>query len=137
MDIYNNVYFKTGGNLKLGSSYSFSTNSSPYAVPKLIGVFEKPLVEFTVSFTLKVDAGAEAKWTKLLIQYGPNVNQVIEQALVPTDAFATYTMTVDPADYTDWTKFQFPIYLGIQSASANAYLEEAMTYCYIQSVTIV
>jgi hypothetical protein len=137
MDLYNNVYFKDNGNLKVGSSYSFSTNSSPYDVPKLIGVFEKPLVEFTVSFTLKVDAGAEGKWTKLLIQYGPNVNQVIEQALTPTDTFATYTMTVDPADYGDWTKFQFPIYLGIQARSANAYLSEAMTYCYIQSVTIV
>jgi len=136
MDLYNNVYFKTGGNLKIGSSYSFSTNSSPYDVPKLIGVLEKPIAEFTVSFTLKVDAGAEAQWTKLLIQYGPNANQLIEQALVPTAAFATYTMTVDPADYSDWTKFQFPIYLGIQARSANAYLEEAMSYCFIESITI-
>ena len=136
LDIYNNVYFKDNGNLKVSSSYSFSINSSPYDVPKLIGVFEKPLVEFTVSFTLKVDAGAEGKWTKLLVQYGPNVNQVIEQALSPTDTFATYTMTIDPANYGDWTKFQFPIYLGIQARSANSYLGEAMTYCYIQSITV-
>ena len=141
MDIYNNIYFKDNGSLKVSSSTNYWNPvlyaGGPVYVWKLIGVIDKPSTPFTVSFTLKVDAGAEAKWDTLAVQYGPNVQHIVEQALTPTSSFATYTMTVDPADYTDWTKFKFPLYFGIRSRSANTYLSEAMTYAYIQSVTIV
>jgi hypothetical protein len=136
VDSKGNIYFKNGGNLKLNSGYSGSTNSSTLHSYKLIGVIEKPTTPFTVSFTLKVDAGAEASWDTLAVQYGPNFDQKIEQALTPTDAFATYTITIDPADYTDWTKFAFPIYFGIRSKTANLYISEVQNYCYIQSITI-
>jgi hypothetical protein len=137
VDSRGNIYFKTGGNLKLNSGYSGSTNSSTLHAYKLIGVLNKPTTPFTVSFTLKVDVGAEASWDTLAVQYGPNFDQKIEQALTPTDAFATYTMTVDPADYSDWTKFAFPVYFGIRSKTANLYISEVQNYCYIQSITIV
>ena len=137
LDALNNIYFKTGGNLKISSATSLSTNNSIFYAWKMIGVTNKPSAEFTVSFTLKVDAGAEANWDKLAIQYGPLASQIIQQALTPTSTFATYTMTVDPADYSDWTNYKNPIYFGIRSKTANVYNEEAMTYCYIQSVTIV
>jgi hypothetical protein len=141
MDIYNNIYFKDNGSLKVSSSTNYWNSvlyaGGPVYVWKLIGVLDKPSTPFTVSFTLKVDAGAEADWDTLAVQYGPNVQHIVEQALTPTDAFATYTMTIDPASYTDWTKFKFPLYFGIRSRSANTYLSEAMTYAYIQSVSLV
>ena len=136
VDAGGNVYFKTGGSLKIASGYSGSTNGSTLHAYKLIGVLEKPTTPFTVSFTLKVDAGAEASWDTLAVQYGPNTNQVVTQALSPTDTFATYTMTVDPATYSDWNKFSFPIYFGIRSKAANLYISEVQSYAYIQSVTL-
>jgi len=141
MDIYNNIYFKNGGSLKVSSSTNYWNPvvyaGGPVYVWKLIGVLDKPSTPFIVSFTLKVDAGAEANWDTLAVQYGPNVQHIVEQALTPTSSFATYTMTIDPADYTDWNKFKFPVYFGIRSRSANTYLSEPMTYAYIQSVTLV
>ena len=137
VDSAGNLYFKTEGLLKIASGYSGSTNSSTLHAYKLIGVIEKPASPFTVSFTLKVDAGAEADWDTLAIQYGPNVNQVIEQALTPTDSFATYTMTIDPASYPEWAKFTFPVYFGIRSKAANLFTSEVQSYAYIQSVSIV
>jgi len=137
MDGYNNLYFKTGGVLKIYSGCAGSTNSSTAHAYKLIGVLDKPQVPFTVSFTLRVDAGAEANWDYLAVQYGPNVNQIVEQALTPTDTFANYTINIDPATYTDWTKFSFPIYFGIRSKAANIYASETPSYAYIQSVSVV
>lgn len=137
VDSSGNVYFKTGGNLKINSGNSGSTNSSVLYAYKVIGVLDKPIVPFTVSFTLKVDTGAEASWDTLAVQYGPNFNQIVEQALTPTDTFATYTMTVDPADYSTWTKFAFPIYFGIRSKAANIFASEVYNYAYIQSITVV
>lgn len=103
----------------------------------MLGVLERPTTEFTVSFTLKVDAGAEASWDTLAVHYGALATNVITQALTPTDTFATYTMTIDPADYADWSSTPFPLYLGIRSKAANLYNSETASYCYIQSVTIV
>ena len=137
MDAYGNLYFKTGGNLKLHSGNSGSTNSSILTAYKVLGVLERPTTEFTVSFTLKVDAGAEASWDTLAVHYGALATNVITQALTPTDEFATYTMTIDPADYADWSSTPFPLYLGIRSKTANLYNSETASYCYIQSVTIV
>jgi hypothetical protein len=137
LDYYGNLYFKTGGNLKLHSGNSGSTNSSVWTAYKVLGVLERPTTEFTVSFTLKVDAGAEASWDTLAVHYGALATNVITQALTPTDTFATYTMTIDPADYADWSSTHFPLYLGIRSKAANLYNSETASYCYIQSVTIV
>jgi hypothetical protein len=136
VDSSGNVYFKTGGSLKINSGNHGSTNSTPLYAYKLIGVLEKPATPFTVSFTLKVDAGAEANWDTLAVQYGPNANQIVEQALTPTSSFATYTMSIDPANYTDWLKFSFPIYFGIRSKAANIFASEVHSYAYIQSVTV-
>jgi hypothetical protein len=136
LDVYGNLYFKTGGNLKLHSGNHGSTNSSIYTSYKGSGVLERPTSEFTVSFTLKVDAGAEAEWDTLAVHYGALATNVITQALTPTDEFATYTMTIDPADYADWSSTPFPMYLGIRSKAANIYNSEVASYCYIQSVTI-
>lgn len=140
MDIYNNIYYKNGGNLKVSSCTNYwgvgLSPGGPVYVWKMIGVIDKPTTPFTVSFNLKVDAGAETQWDYLGIQYGPNVEQIIQQSLTPTSSFATYTMTIDPANYSDWTKFKFPLYFGIRSRSANTYLTESMSYAYIQSITI-
>jgi hypothetical protein len=136
LDFYNNIYFKTPSGLKVSSATSFSSNSSLFYVWKMIGVTSKPTTPFTVSFTLKVDAGKEAEWDTIAVQYGPNTNQIVTQALTPTSSFATYTMTIDPASYADWNKFKFPIYFGIRSKTANTYNDETMSYAYIQSVTI-
>lgn len=137
LDFYNNIYFKTGGNLKVSSGTSFNNNNATaFYIWKMIGVIDKPTTEFTVNFTLKVDAGKEAEWDTLAVQYGPNQSQIVTQALTPTSSFATYSITVDPADYTDWTKFKFPVYFGIRSKTANTYNSETMSYVYIQSVTV-
>jgi hypothetical protein len=136
LDENNNIYFKTGGNLKISSGTSYTTNSSLFYAWKMIGVTDQPAVPFTVTFTLKVDTGKTAEWDKLAIQYGPLDSQIIEQALTPTDSFATYTMTVDPASYSDWSTYKSPIYFGIRSKTANVFDEETMSYCYIQSVTV-
>jgi hypothetical protein len=92
LDYYGNLYFKTGGNLKLHSGNSGSTNNSVWTSYKVLGVLERPTTEFTVSFTLKVDAGAEASWDTLAVHYGALATNVITQALTPTDTFATYTI---------------------------------------------
>jgi len=137
VDYNGSIYFKDNGNLKVSSGTSFSDNSSTFYMWKVIGVIDKPVASFTVTFTLKTDTGAEADWDKLAVQYGPTSTQIIEQALTPTDAFATYTMTIDPASYSDWTKFSFPLYFGIRAKSANTYDSETMSYAYIQSISIV
>jgi len=137
LDLYNNIYFKNNGELKISSGTSFSSNNSVYYQWKVIGVVTKPTVPFEVSFTFKVDTGAEANWDYLGLQYGPNANQIIEWAGTPTDQFATYTFQVDPANYSEWNKFAFPLYFGIRAKTANTYNSETMTYAYIQSVSIV
>ena len=136
MDVFGNIYFKNNGDLKISSGSSYNTAAGSLYSYKMIGVIEKPTAEFTVTFTLKVDTGAEAKWDTLAVQYGPNVNQIVTQALTPTDDYDTYTITIDPGDYSDWNKFKFPIYFGIRAKTANTFLEETMTYAYIQYVSI-
>lgn len=137
LDYYNNIYFKENGDLKVSSATSFSSNSSTFYQWKLLGVVEKPTVPFVVTFVLKVDTGREAEWDFLGVQYGPNANQIITQALTPTDQYATYTVSVDPSLYSDWNKFSFPLYFGIRSKTANTYDLETMSYAYIQSISVV
>lgn len=136
MDVYNNIYFKTPSGLKVGSNYVWNTNSSVAYAWKVIGVTEKPTTSFTATFRLKVDAGSEANWDYIAVQYGPNSNQIVTQALVPTSSFANYTITIDPTAISDWAKFKFPMYFGIRSKMANVNDGETMSYAYVESITV-
>jgi hypothetical protein len=136
LDTWNNIYFKNNGSLKINSGTYFSDTSAILHIWKMVGVIDKRATPFTVNFTLKVDTGAEADWDTIAVQYGPNGDQIITQALTPTDEYATYSITVNPIDYADWAKFKFPVYFGIRSKGSNVFELEPQSYVYIQSVTV-
>jgi hypothetical protein len=138
MDVLNNIYYKDNVNnwLKVtAAKISGATGQTGgFKSWSMLGVLERPSTAFTVSVTLKVDGGT---WDQIGIQYGPQTSQLITQSISPTTSFATYTVTVDPADYSNWNAFIFPLYIGIRSTMPNLYYNEPSVYCYVNSLTIV
>jgi len=139
VDIINNVYFKDDVNNWLritGCKFSSSTGQTGGFdnTWKVAGVLSKPSTPFTVSFSLKVDSGT---WDQIGVQYGPLASQIVTQSISPTSSFATYTVTVDPANYSDWGSFVSPIYIGLRSNMPNVFYEEPAPVAYIQSLSIV
>ena len=139
LDIASNVYFKDETNNWLritGSRFSSSTGQTGGFNNnwKVAGVLNKPSTPFTVSFSLKVESGT---WDQIGVQYGPLASQIVTENISPTSSFATYTITVDPANYSDWGSFVSPIYIGLRSNMPNLYYNEPAPVAYIQSLSIV
>lgn len=138
VDISNNVYFKDNVNnwlrisaAKISAGIGQTGGFKSWA---LLGVLDRPTTAFTVSITLKVDGGT---WDQIGVLYGPLGTQLVTQPITPTSSFATYTITVDPANYANWSSFIFPLYIGIRSTMPNLLYAEPDINCYVQSLTIV
>jgi len=138
VDNLNNVYFKDDVNdwLRISAAkISAGTGQTGgFKSWAMLGVLDRPTTAFTVSVTLKVEGG---EWDQIGVLYGPLSAQLITQSITPTSSFATYTLSVDPANYADWGSFIFPLYIGIRSTMPNLLYGEPDINCYVQSLSIV
>lgn len=138
IDISNNVYFKDNTNnwLRISAAKMSGSTGATGGIKSwaMLGVLEKPTTAFTVSVTLKVDGGT---WDQIGVLYGPLGTQLVTQSITPTSSFATYTISVDPANYPNWNTFIFPLYIGIRSTMPNITYAEPDIKCYVQSLSIV
>jgi len=142
LDIFNNIYFKDPVNNWLRVTGAGSWGSNLYneiftsSIYKIIGVKEKINTPFTVTVRLKTD-DAVGVWNQIALQYGPNVNQSVVVDITPTSSFEDYYITIDPATYSDWNTFIFPMYIGLRSKTWNTNSNNQQApICYVESINI-
>ena len=140
VDFANNVYYKDPINNVLritGTRISAPSGvTGGFTNYKVLGVLSKPAssAPFTISLTAKADSGT---WDQLAVQYGPQISQTIYSSITLTGEYATYTLTIDPTAYADWSTWIFPLYIGIRSNMPNLFYAEPSPIAYVQSLTIV
>jgi hypothetical protein len=139
LDFANNIYYKDPINnvLKItGTRISAPSGvTGGFTNYKVLGVLSKPAssAPFTISLTAKADSGT---WDQLAVQYGPQITQTIYSSVTLTGEYATYTLTIDPTAYADWSTWIFPLYIGMRSDMPNLFFEEPSPVAYVQSLTI-
>jgi hypothetical protein len=137
-DLNQTVYYKDSTNdwLKIYPGALFSngaTGSTGSTIWASVGVKDKPTSTFTATFNFKTDY--PDKWTAIGVAYGGATGQVISSAITPTSSFATYSITVNPADYADWDT-GFPIYFGLKIIAPNQNTLDPVPVGYLRSITL-
>jgi hypothetical protein len=136
-DLNQSVYYKDSANdwLKIYPASLFSngaTGSTGSTLWASTGVKDKPTSTFTATFNFKSDY--PDKWVAIGLAYGTQPSQIISSAITPTSSFATYSITVNPADYADWDT-GFPIYIGMKFLAPNPNTLDPVPVGYLRSVT--